>query len=402
MSYSRIGQTNPNNSLAVAMRRNSVGHLTSKRKEIEDNQLTLNELDRIRNSVNPQGLAADGAGRGGSVEKATPTDIVLEISRLNPNERNSNLVHSRLTEYFFKQGRTGLNKWQINAVVRQVMASRVSVTHEDIHHLEQAIRLKETKQPGGSKLSLNHQRNNSGASLLRNNSKNRFEVKSVKNGHLPSILKLNSPMNQNRQSKNMELPQHNNRNSAREIYLGNGSENNEYDGTFKVMDVSQVLIDEQNRNLYNQQNLQKKHNGIFTVKNQREDIHDYNSGGVQIRNNGSLGNLYGSFKDQHNRANSGNNAYPNQDADQQQLPTIKRNSIGILPSMNNLPSPKKGELPSLAEYGVNPKSFTMDSSIVQLKRRKASRLQEEAQRQPPRKSSLEKQFTDEVLTQAAY
>ena len=44
----------------------------------------------------------------------------------------------------------------------------------------------------------------------------------------------------------------------------------------------------------------------------------------------------------------------------------------------------------------------MDSSIVQLKRRKASRLQEEAQRQPPRKSSLEKQFTDEVLTQAAY
>ena len=70
------------------------------------------------------------------MEKATPTDIVLEISRLNPTERNSNLVHSRLTEYFFKQGRTGLNKWQINAVVRQVMATRVSVTHEDIHHLE--------------------------------------------------------------------------------------------------------------------------------------------------------------------------------------------------------------------------------------------------------------------------
>ena len=85
--------------------------------------------------------------------KPTPTDLVLEISRLNPNERNSNLIHSRITEYFYKQGRTSLNKWQINAVVRQVMAQRLSVNHEDIHNLEEQIRRKETKLPG-SKLSL--------------------------------------------------------------------------------------------------------------------------------------------------------------------------------------------------------------------------------------------------------
>ena len=42
----------------------------------------------------------------------------------------------------------------------------------------------------------------------------------------------------------MELPQK--RNSAREIYLGNGSEmfQAENDGTFKVVDLGQVLIDE--------------------------------------------------------------------------------------------------------------------------------------------------------------
>ena len=47
---------------------------------------------------------------------------------------------------------------------------------------------------------------------------------------------------------------HKKRNSARndysynnEIYLGNGEENNERDGSFKVMDLSQVMIDESNR-----------------------------------------------------------------------------------------------------------------------------------------------------------
>ena len=43
--------------------------------------------------------------------------------------------------------------------------------------------------------------------------------------------------------------------------------------------------------------------------------------------------------------------------------------------MNQITPPTKGgEMPSLAEYGLNPKSFTMDSSIIQMKKRKASRL----------------------------
>ena len=46
----------------------------------------------------------------------------------------------------------------------------------------------------------------------------------------------------------MELPQK--RNSAREIYLGNGSEIFQADdGSFKVVDLSQVLLDESNRNI---------------------------------------------------------------------------------------------------------------------------------------------------------
>ena len=66
--------------------------------------------------------------------------------------RTSEQVHSRITDYFHRKGETSLNKWQINSIVRQVMAARVSVTNEDIMKLEDAIRRKETGLPG-SKMS---------------------------------------------------------------------------------------------------------------------------------------------------------------------------------------------------------------------------------------------------------
>ena len=94
--------------------------------------MTIDDIERIRKSAYQHDI-------GGTTKPKlmTPTDLILEISRLSPSERNSNLIHSRITEYFHKLGRTGLNKWQINAVVRQVMATRVSVTHEDLMNLEE-------------------------------------------------------------------------------------------------------------------------------------------------------------------------------------------------------------------------------------------------------------------------
>ena len=74
------------------------------------------------------------------------------ISRLSPEQRTPDLIHSRITEYFHRKGETSLNTWQINACVRQVMAKRVTVTHDDLINLESVIRRKETGLPG-SKLS---------------------------------------------------------------------------------------------------------------------------------------------------------------------------------------------------------------------------------------------------------
>ena len=188
MSYSRIGQTNPNNSLAAAMRHNSGGRLSSHRKLKDDSSLTIDDIDRIRKSAYQRVNESEGgAGIGGLKNRLSPTDLILEISRLSPSERSSNLIHSRITEYFHKLGRSSLNKWQINAVVRQVMATRVSVTHEDIHNLEEHIRRKETKLPG-SKLSLKL-RGNSNDSGTNNSNYRHIEMKTTKNTNLPSILK---------------------------------------------------------------------------------------------------------------------------------------------------------------------------------------------------------------------
>ena len=84
--------------------------------------MTGNELARIKSTIHsskPMG-------------KQTATDLVLDIQRLRPEDRNSDIVINRVTDYFHKKGETSLNKWQINAIVRQTMATRVSVSHDDL------------------------------------------------------------------------------------------------------------------------------------------------------------------------------------------------------------------------------------------------------------------------------
>ena len=69
-------------------------------------------------------------------------------------------------------------------------------------------------------------------------------------------------------------------------------------------------------------------------------------------------------------------------------------SIGALPGLNQ---PMSGN-PSLAEYGTGPSMGRADSSLVQLKMKKNFRLNQEAGMFPRHKSSLAKQFKDEVLS----
>ena len=59
-------------------------------------------------------------------------------------------MQSRITDYFYTKGETSLNNWQINAIVRQVMVARVTVTHDDLKVLETLIRRKETGLPGAN------------------------------------------------------------------------------------------------------------------------------------------------------------------------------------------------------------------------------------------------------------
>ena len=65
----------------------------------------------------------------------TSTDLILEINRIPKGNLSSDIVHNRISEYFVNNGQSSLGKWQINAVVRQMMAGRVSVTHEDLQEL---------------------------------------------------------------------------------------------------------------------------------------------------------------------------------------------------------------------------------------------------------------------------
>ena len=53
-----------------------------------------------------------------------------------------------VTDYLYAKGKTSLNKWQVNAVVRNVLAHRLAVNHNDIQKIEAEILRKETGLPG--------------------------------------------------------------------------------------------------------------------------------------------------------------------------------------------------------------------------------------------------------------
>ena len=74
------------------------------------------------------------------------------MGRLRPEERSSEYLHSKVTDFFYRKGQTSLNKWQINQIVRNALSNRVALTHDDINTLEAEIRRKETGLPG-SKMS---------------------------------------------------------------------------------------------------------------------------------------------------------------------------------------------------------------------------------------------------------
>ena len=82
----------------------------------------------------------------------TDGDLILSISRLRAEDRIPENIHSRITAHIHSKGQTSLNKWQINAIVRQVMANKTACSPHDLKTLDEAIRRKETNLPG-SKLS---------------------------------------------------------------------------------------------------------------------------------------------------------------------------------------------------------------------------------------------------------
>ena len=130
----RRGRSNTNNLLAQAMTGN---------RNVSLNEASVSgaDLAKIRQNI----ASTKQTGR------KTNTDLVLEISRLQPDQRSSDLIHSRITDFFHANGASSLNKWQINSVVRHVMAQRLSVTHDDLIELEKQIRLKETGLPGSKR-----------------------------------------------------------------------------------------------------------------------------------------------------------------------------------------------------------------------------------------------------------
>ena len=135
MSASRRSLASNQNLLAKAM---SQGRA---KPPGEEGSLSVDELTRIKKSI----VSAQNS-------KLNATDLILMVARLPPEQRSPELVHSKITDYFQRKGETSLNKWQINACVRQVMNQRSTVTHDDLNNLEAVIRRKETGLPG-SKLS---------------------------------------------------------------------------------------------------------------------------------------------------------------------------------------------------------------------------------------------------------
>ena len=103
----------------------------------------VDELARIRQSIN----LAQGHNSLSSPQNST--DLVLAINRLNGEHRATHeAVTGMVSDFIANKGRTSMKRWQINAVVRSVLAHRTNVTHDDLSRIEAGILRKETGLPG--------------------------------------------------------------------------------------------------------------------------------------------------------------------------------------------------------------------------------------------------------------
>ena len=314
-----------------------------------DNLISNDDLVRIKSTMVQQSTAN------------SPTELVLQIGRLRPDERSSDLLHSKVTDFFHRKGSTSLNKWQINGVVRKVLVNRVALTHDDIASLEKEIRRKETGLPG-SKMS------------PVSSSTIKFRNVDVKNGG-------SSPLAAN---------------ASRFVHQKRMSMDEQNDYTRINRNMSPISI--------NQPNINDSILDELNVSNNRQQMRGSNNvpmaqmAGNQMRMSGASGLGQQMERKRAQAASALDNPYSN-------ISTMKntpvkeqsgngRTSVGILPSLG----PPIDGLPSLAEYGNNPHSNAHDSSLLQLKNKRTNRLVEEQNKMPRHKSSLQKQFHTEVIS----
>ena len=85
-----------------------------------------------------------------SAKNKTPTELVNEIQRLHASEKTAEHVQTKLVDYFYNRADTGLNKWQVQQVVRHFMGQRTHVSQDDVSTIADLIRVKEKGLPGAN------------------------------------------------------------------------------------------------------------------------------------------------------------------------------------------------------------------------------------------------------------
>ena len=91
----RRGQTTSNNLLAQAMTQN---------RNVRQNEASVSSHDLARIRQNIQSIKNEAPPK-------TTTDLILEVNRVPQDYRSSDMIHSRISEYFYRNGQSSLNKW---------------------------------------------------------------------------------------------------------------------------------------------------------------------------------------------------------------------------------------------------------------------------------------------------